>query len=48
MLNGQKQWGLMERRKVGGNVETTTVWTAAPKIDAEGRPTELLGGLKAE
>ena len=47
MFNGQKQWGLTERRKVDGNVETTTVWTAAPKIDAEGRPTELLGGLKA-
>ena len=24
-----------------------TVWTAAPKIDADGRPVELLGGLKA-
>ena len=47
MFDGQKQWGLEERRKVDGIVETTTIWTAAPKLDAEGRPTELLGGLKA-
>ena len=42
-VGGKEQWGIKQRAKKNGAVQSTVVWHDAPVIDADGRPTELLG-----
>lgn len=37
-VDGKEQWGIRQRAKKNGTVQSTVVWH-----DADGRPTELLG-----
>lgn len=42
-VDGKEQWGIRQRAKKNGTVQSTVVWHDAPVVDADGRPTELLG-----